>query len=376
MKKQIVLFLMALLPVVAWAFTGEIEIDGIKYEVVTEGQAATVIAKGSKYTGDVVIPANIVVEDVECAVTSIGYGAFEGCTDLTSITIPSSVTSIGYHAFSRCTSLTSIDIPSSVTSIGNQAFSGCFALTSITIPSSVTSIGDHAFAHCPKLEDVFCYAESVPDTYDDAFEGPYIQYPTLHVPASAIESYRTTAPWSGFGTIVALDGEEPVVPEPEQCATPTIYYNSGKLSFKSDTEGATFVSEIKDADVKKFYDSEIALGVTYNISVYATKDGYKDSEVATATLCWIEVEPQKEGITDDEVSVSEVKAVPVLIQADGRQIVITGAADDTPISVFSINGMQAGSAISQNGKTTIPVQLPGNIAIVKIGDRSVKVMVK
>jgi len=172
------------------------------------------------------------------------------------------------------------------------------------------------------------------------------------------------------------DGDEPVVPEPDQCEKPTIYYANGKLSFKSATEGVQFVSEITDADVKKNYTAEVDLSVTYAISVYATKEGYKDSEVATATLCWIEVEPQKEGITDDEVSVSEVKAVPVLIQADGRQIVITGAADCTPISVFSINGMQAGSAISQNGKTTIPVQLPGNIAIVKIGDRSVKVMVK
>ena len=164
-----------------------------------------------------------------------------------------------------------------------------------------------------------------------------------------------------------------MVPEPDQCEKPTIYYANGKLSFKSATEGVQFVSEITDADVRKNYTAEVDLSVTYAISVYATKEGYKDSEVATATLCWIEVEPQKEGITDDEVSVSEFKAVPVLIQADGRQIVITGAADGTPISVFSINGMQAGSAISQNGKTTIPVQLPGNIAIVKIGDRSVKV---
>jgi len=220
---------------------------------------------------------------------------------------------------------------------------------------------------------VYCNAETVPRTEASAFDGSYIEYSTLHVPASAIDAYRTTEPWSKFGTIVAIDGDEPVVPEPDQCEKPTIYYANGKLSFKSATEGVQFVSEITDADVKKNYTAEVDLSITYTISVYATKEGYRDSEVATATLCWIEVEPQKEGITDDEVSVSEVKAVPVLIQADGRQIVITGAADGTPISVFSINGMQAGSAISQNGKTTIPVQLSGNIAIVKIGDRSVKV---
>ena len=145
---------------------------------------------------------------IPSSVTSIEYGAFLGCTSLTSVTIPSSVTSIGDVAFAGCTSLTSITIPSSVTLIGNQAFEGCTGLSSITIPSSVTSIGDLAFSGCTELTDVYCYAETVPNTNSNAFDGSYIEYSTLHVPASAIESYRTTAPWSGFGKIVAIDDEE------------------------------------------------------------------------------------------------------------------------------------------------------------------------
>ena len=58
-------------------------------------------------------------------VTSIRWGAFCGCTLLTSITIPDSVTSIGDDAFYNCTSLASIAIPYGVTSIGNYAFDGC-----------------------------------------------------------------------------------------------------------------------------------------------------------------------------------------------------------------------------------------------------------
>ncbi len=81
------------------------------------------------------------------SVTSIGNGAFYGCSGLTSVTIPNSVTSIGSHAFSLCYGLTSITIPNSVTSIGDYAFSNC-GLTSVTIPNSVTSIGDYAFNGC------------------------------------------------------------------------------------------------------------------------------------------------------------------------------------------------------------------------------------
>ena len=65
------------------------------------------------------------------------------------------VTSIGNEVFFGCSELTSIEIPSSVSSIGNFAFSGCSGLTGIEIPSSVTSIGDLAFWFCSGLKDVY-----------------------------------------------------------------------------------------------------------------------------------------------------------------------------------------------------------------------------
>ena len=86
--------------------------------------------------------------------TSIGNGAFNACTGLTSIDIPDSVTSIGSSAFDSCFSLTSIDIPSGVTSIGGWAFSTCIGLTSIEIPSGVTSIGASTFNACRSLTSI------------------------------------------------------------------------------------------------------------------------------------------------------------------------------------------------------------------------------
>ena len=88
---------------------------------------------------------------IPSSVTSIGYCAFASCSGLKSLTIPSSVTSIGIAAFEDCSGLTSLTIPSGVTSISNFAFQDCSGLTSLTLPSSVTSIGDRAFEDCSGL---------------------------------------------------------------------------------------------------------------------------------------------------------------------------------------------------------------------------------
>jgi len=131
------------------------------------------------------------------SVTSIGSGAFTGCTSFVSITIPNNITSIGGNAFSNCTrlasvtlpnnlnfkiiqndtfyyctSLTSVTIPNSVTSIGTHAFYDCTSLASITIPNSITSIGNTAFGGCTSLTSVtFATGSSImgPDFDKNAF---------------------------------------------------------------------------------------------------------------------------------------------------------------------------------------------------------------
>lgn len=205
------------------------------------------------------------------------------CSDLTSITIPNSVTSIGDGAFQYCSGLTSITIPNSVTSIGESAFSYCSGLVSVTIGSGINYINTLAFAHCENLADVFCLAENVPstDAFFDFFVGSYVENATLHVPASALNAYKTTAPWSGFGTFETLSGDAPLIPK---CATPTISFENGKIKFSCETEGAEFVSNISTTDTKDYYDAELTPTFKYKVTVYATKSGYDKSDTAIAEI--------------------------------------------------------------------------------------------
>lgn len=181
--KKIVLFFLMMLPVVANADVVKIKYheNGVYYyltEYHKEKFAEVTSMSSGKYTGSVVIPSTVTFYNVTYNVTSIGNGAFGGCSGLTSITIPNSVESIE-----------------------NEAFGGCSGLTSITIPNSVTSIGDWAFRDCYVLTDLYCYAEKVPTTrsLSELFRGTPVYTATLHVPAASIDAYKAADQWKEFG---------------------------------------------------------------------------------------------------------------------------------------------------------------------------------
>ena len=328
-----------LLPMMANAFAGVAVVDGIKYFIVTNYQTAEV--RANSYTGDIVIPETIEYDGVTCHVTSIGNGAFSGCSSLTTVSIPSSVTSIGDWAFGGCSSLTSITIPENVTSINYCIFYGCSGLTSVSIPSSVTSIEEWAFYDCSSLTSVVI-PESVTSIFNNAFEN-CLNLTTINLPEGldsissstfsncksltsiTIPSSVTRINHAAFDgcsslTSVKVNIETPLpidcnpfpnranvtlyvpagskalyeaaeywsqfsnIVEMPKCATPTITYVNGKVRFACETEDVEYVPTMTCELKHPLNGNEMEIGGTFTISVYATKDGYSNSDVATITI--------------------------------------------------------------------------------------------
>ena len=159
---------------------------------------------------------------IPSGVTSIGLSAFQGCTGLTSVTIPSSVTSIekdvfgdctgltsvelsnnltsiNEYAFNGCRSLTLIEIPSGVTSIGLSAFNSCTGLTSVTIPSGVTSIGQFAFYGCTGLTAFTTYATTPPTLSGGSVLTNTNDCP-IYVPSTSVSAYQSASGWNTYAS--------------------------------------------------------------------------------------------------------------------------------------------------------------------------------
>lgn len=151
---------------------------------------------------------NLATINIPEGLKSIGEGAFFCCGKITSFDIPEGLTCIPSKTFYLCYSLTTINIPEDVRWIGDEAFFNCTSLTTVILPKSLKSILGNAFASCIELHDIHCYAEEAPSVESDAFSTLSYYDATLHVPTSALEAYKATAPWSSFKNIVAITDKE------------------------------------------------------------------------------------------------------------------------------------------------------------------------
>ena len=145
MKKQLLLLVMILLPMVVSADDSGTCGDNLTWNYVEATHTLTISGNGKmkSYNSSNRCPwfqygESIAIVVIEEGVTTIGSAAFQDCSGITAASIPQSVTTIGDNSFLRCSKLASISIPGKVTSITGNPFAGCSSLTSISVEAGNT----------------------------------------------------------------------------------------------------------------------------------------------------------------------------------------------------------------------------------------------
>lgn len=136
----------------------DFEADGIYYRYGEDEGEVYVTSRDTEYgsySGDVVVPSQVIHDGRTLAVTAIDDDAFRNSLDLTGVTLPGSLTRIGDRAFMNCVHLGQVEIPEGVTALGQLSFASCLAMQSVTFPASLRSIAARAFVECPSLITVF-----------------------------------------------------------------------------------------------------------------------------------------------------------------------------------------------------------------------------
>ena len=193
----------------------------------------------------------------------------------------------------------------------------------------------------------------------------------FYVPKAYLQDYKD-ALGSKYSYIYASKDSESGEQKPEQYVVPGISYADGKLTFASSTPNAEYHYTITDADMASdtySKDGIVKLSAAYNISAYATADGYKASDKATATLYWVEANLQ-----NNPTNINQTATRGIIVTSNDGIVTLSGLNNDETVRFYTVDGKQLGAAKAVNGTASQAVS--ESVVIAKMGNQTIKIAVK
>lgn len=201
------------------------------YEVTSENTVR--VLRNEFITGDVVIPETVTYSGKTYTVTEMPDDATNNLLYVTSMSLPRTITGMGTRVFANLAQLqwvksyfpvyqvydqkvlvaapveaTEFEVDADCQRIWNNAFKFTDRLTTLTLPRSLTYVGQNAFVGCTSLTEMYSYARHVPETEGNAFDGIDKSKITLHVYASALDSYKQA--WGEEFQYVTMPDPQPI----------------------------------------------------------------------------------------------------------------------------------------------------------------------
>lgn len=231
----------------AFSFSAVAPTGQTLYFDVTSSSTVSVVnpdwSSHTKPTGCVEIPASVANGGSTYSVTAIAQRAFQSCTGISHVVVPSGVRTIGTLAFFMCTALDTIELPSTIDSIASEAFNNCgyysdmanwtdstalyignylirvrtslngifavregtlgiagmgmyncHSLSEVSLPQSMRFIGPLVFKDCTMLDTLHMLGSTPPALAATAFDEN--DHTVVKVPCGSLAAYNAAANWS------------------------------------------------------------------------------------------------------------------------------------------------------------------------------------
>ncbi len=183
---------------------------------------------------------NIETLYVGSSLSGIGNYAFNGCTNLSSITLENGLDTIGNYAFANCVNLenVNVELTAMITTIGDHAFYNCRGLQSFKMPRQVSKIGDSAFEGCSKMTSIELCGEGknvqLNTLGNDVFKN-CSSLTAVVLPESYEEDNLDISMWEGCTSLGHITAQ------------------SGKVNFVESVDGNFKFNEFKETVPSSFY---------------------------------------------------------------------------------------------------------------------------
>lgn len=335
----------------------------------------------------------------------IAQYALSECKNLKELTLGQKISGIGDYAFQNCSSLPNIIIPDSVKVLGESSFNGCKLIEKISIPRFLTKIGNYAFSACTGLKEFIIEDRTEELTlgsngYSPLFSDCPLDY--VYIGGNINYNTKQNSGYSPFYRNTSL--RNVVITDKETEISANEFYGCTNLqnfvvgdgvesfgdwafSGCSSLKKLSFGTKLKTIGKEVFSDCTAVTEIVskavappvcenqalddinkWNCTLYVPKGSLKSYQTADQ---WKEFFFMEEG-TGTSIAHASINDLKILSE-DG-EIIIEGVDNGSNISIYSVSGQIIGFAQACGNKVSVNTNLKkGEIAIVKIGEKSVKV---